>query len=257
MDLQGKVFVVTGGATGVGAATALLLAGRGASVVVNYSRSEAEARETVQACEAAGGLAMAVQGDVADDAACRAIARAALDRWQRIDGLVNNAGATRFTPHKDLEGIDAADFAQILGVNVVGAFQMTRACAPSLKAARGSIVNISSLAGLDGGGSSIPYAASKGALNTMTLSLARALAPTIRVNAVCPGFIESRWLRRGYGDEGYEKFRNAYRAGAALGETLTPEDVADVVASLLFSPKVTGHVMRLDCGRSLGAPGNY
>jgi 3-oxoacyl-[acyl-carrier protein] reductase len=254
MDFKDGVYVVTGAGTGVGAATALALAQRGARVVVNYSRSADEAQAVAASCREAGADAIVVQGDISNDADCRAIARAASERWQRIDGLVNNAGITKFMAHANLEGLSAEDFLNITRVNVAGTFQMVRACEPALRASRGAIVNVSSSSALDGVGSSIAYAASKGALNTMTLSLARALGPQVRVNAVCPGFIETRWLKRGFGDDVYERARQGYRANSALGETLTPEDVAETILMLLGAPKLTGEILRLDAGRSLGAP---
>ncbi len=145
MKLAGSVCIVTGAATGVGAACAVMLAGKGARVVVNYSRSAAEAAQTLAACEAAGGEAMLVQGDVARDEDCRRIAAEALARWGRIDGLVNNAGVTKFANPADLDLLEAADFHRLLDVNVVGAFQMIRAALPAMrKQGQGAVVNVSS-----------------------------------------------------------------------------------------------------------------
>ena len=172
-----KTAIVTGSATGVGAATALLLAQRGYNVVINYSRSEAEAQATEAACRAAGADTLLLHGDVAEDADCRALVEAACERWRRLDALVNNAGITTFGGAANWDALDAEVFQRIVGVNAMGTFQMVRACAPHLKAARGAIVNVSSVAGALGIGSSMPYIASKGAMNSMTLYLARALAP--------------------------------------------------------------------------------
>lgn len=181
MDIRGaKAFVVTGSSTGVGAATALELARRGFGVVINYSKSEPEAEETAQACIRAGGDALVVRGDVSQDADCRRLATAARDKWGRLDGLVNNAGTTKFASMSDLEALSAEDFHRIYSVNLIAAYQMIRACEAPLRAARGAVVNVSSIAGTMGLGSSIAYACSKGALNTLTLALARALGPDIR-----------------------------------------------------------------------------
>ncbi len=246
-----RVFVVTGSSTGLGAATALELARRGSAVVINYSRSATEAEETAQACIRAGGEAVVVRGDVAQDADCRRLAAAALDRWGRIDGLVNTAGTTKFASMRNLDALSADDFHHIYSVNLVAAYQMIRACEAPLRAARGAVVNVSSIAGALGIGSSVAYACSKGALNTLTLALARALGPDIRVNAVLPGFIETRWLKQGLGDQ-YARAREAYCKHSALEATLTPEEVAASIVGLLESKKITGQLLTIDAGRTIG-----
>jgi len=254
MDVNGGVAIVTGSATGIGAATAHALAARGCRVVINYTRSEAEARETQAACASLGVETLLVQGDVSDDADCRRLAQAAIDRWGRIDVLVNNAGTTQFVDHANLDGLSAADFLRTYGVNVVGPFQMTRAVVPAMRSGgRGAIVNVSSLAGVLGTGSSISYAASKGALNTMTLALARSLAPEIRVNAVCPGIVEGRWLRNGLGEEGYEAALKRQEASTPLRRAATPDEVAGAVLWLIEGGDlVTGEILLLDAGAHLG-----
>ena len=146
MELKNAVCIVTGSASGIGAASAIMLAARGARVVVNYSKSEEAARATQKACEAAGAEALLLKADVAEDADCRRLAQAALDKWGRIDALVNNAGATKFANHADLDALSAEDFQRIYSVNVVGAYQMVRACAPAMKkSGRGAVVNVSSV----------------------------------------------------------------------------------------------------------------
>ncbi len=248
-----KTAIVTGSATGVGAATALQLAGRGYDVVINYSRSEAEAHASEAACRAAGADTLLLRGDVADDSACRGMAEAALARWGRIDALVNNAGITSFTGAADWDALDAPTFQRILDVNVIGAFQMVRACVPHLKAARGAIVNVSSVAGALGIGSSVAYVASKGAINSLTLHLARALAPQVRVNAVCPGLITTRWFVDGIGADNYEKLKTQYEQTTPLGRACTAEDVAESVVWLLEGARtITGEMILLDSGMHLG-----
>ncbi len=248
-----KVAIVTGSATGVGAATVLLLARRGYSVLINYSKSEREAQESQAACEQAGADTLLVRADIADDHDCRRMAEAALARWGRIDGLVNNAGVTSFAGAANWDALDAPTFQKILGVNVIGAFQMVRACVPHLKAVNGSIVNISSVAGSLGVGSSVAYIASKGAINSLTLHLARALAPQIRVNAVCPGLITTRWFVDGVGREQYERLKAQYEQSTPLGRACTAEDVAEAVVWLLDGARtVTGELVLLDSGMHLG-----
>ncbi|MGB5948448.1 MAG: glucose 1-dehydrogenase [Parvibaculum sp.] len=255
MALKDKVSIVTGSATGLGAAVAIKLAERGSRVVVNYTKSEKEAKETLAAVRAKGVDAILAQGDVSNDEDCRRIAKAAIDQWGRIDVLVNNAGTTQFANHADLEALNADDFLAIYRVNVVGAYQMIRACAPHMKAAgKGSVVNISSIAGVTGIGSSVAYAASKGALNTMTLSLARSLAPEIRVNAVCPGFIGTRWFSDRFGEEQFQKIRKQQEASTPLARAGTPEDIATSVVFFAGegSDHITGETLITDAGMHLG-----
>lgn len=253
-DLAGKAAIVTGSATGIGAAVALRLAQRGANVVINYTKSEREARESADAVRAAGADARLAQGDVAADEDCKRIAAAAIGAWGRIDILVNNAGTTKFAAHHDLDALSAEDFARIYSVNVTGAFQMIRACAPAMKAqGMGAVVNVSSIAGVAGVGSSVAYAASKGALNTMTLSLARALAPEIRVNAVCPGFVGTRWFRDRFGEEGFRKLVEDQERTTPLHRAGTPEDIADAVVFLCAegARHITGETLLSDGGLHL------
>ncbi len=248
-----QVALITGAGTGVGAATALALAQRGWAVVINYAKSRAEAEATQAACEAAGAATLLQQGDVAQDADCRALAQAALERWGRIDALVNNAGTTTFAGPANWDALSSDDFQRVLAVNTMGAFQMIRACAPALKAARGAVVNVSSIAGSLGIGSSVAYIASKGGLNAMTLYFARAMAPEVRVNAVCPGLITTRWFVDGLGAEGFERVKASYEGAAALGTACTAEDVAQAVLWLIEGARtVTGELLQLDAGMHLG-----
>jgi 3-oxoacyl-[acyl-carrier protein] reductase len=249
-----RAAIVTGSGTGIGAAIALALARRGWSVLINYRRSEAEARASEAACRAAGADTLCLQADVADDAACRALVAAAVARWGRLDALVNNAGITTFAGPAQWDELDAAAFQRILGVNVVGCFNMVRAAAPHLTAAGGAIVNVSSVAGVLGTGSSAPYVASKGALNALTLHLARLLAPAVRVNAVCPGMVTTRWFPQGVGDEAYEALKAQHERQVPLGRASSAEDVADAVVWLIEGARtVTGELLLLDGGMHLGA----
>ena len=248
-----KVALVTGSATGVGAATALQLARRGWNVVVNYSRSVTEAEATESACRDAGAETLLLRADVAQDADCRALVATTVERWGRLDALVNNAGVSVFGDAAAWDALDVEAFQRIYAVNTIGSFQMVRACAPHLKAARGCIVNVSSIAGMLGIGSSVPYIASKGALNAMTLHLARTLAPEVRVNAVCPGLITSRWFVDGVGQEAADKLTANYERMAPLGRPSTPEDVADAIVWLVEGARTTtGELVLLDSGMHLG-----
>ena len=254
-SLKDKVAIVTGSATGLGAAVALQLADKGCNVVINYTKSEKEAKETLAACETKGVQALLAQGDVSEDADCRRIVDETVKKWGRVDVLVNNAGGTKFANHAELDELNAEDFLWIYKVNVVGAYQMIRACAPHMKqAGKGSVVNISSIAGVTGIGSSVAYAASKGALNTMTLSLARSLAPKIRVNAVCPGFIGTRWFSDRFGQQTFEGIKRQQEESTPLARAGTPEDIATAVVFFCGegSDHITGETLITDAGMHLG-----
>jgi 3-oxoacyl-[acyl-carrier protein] reductase len=216
-EVERRVAIVTGGATGVGAATACTLAERGYNVVINYSRSANEAEATASQCRERGVDAVTVKGDVSNDEDCRRVVSEAIDRWERLDALINSAGITQFVPMTELERQNAEDFHKVYAVNLIGPYQMARAAAPHLRrTGRGSIVHVSSISALSGSGSSFAYVTSKAALNTLTLALARTLAPEVRVNAVLPGLIESRWLPTGLGDEAYARVRKNWISVAAL-----------------------------------------
>ena len=249
MDLEGKAAIVTGGGTGVGRATALALARRGCAVAVNYSRSAAEAEGTADEVRALGPQALAVRADVADDRACRDLVEASLRALGRLDVLVNNAATTVFVPHPDLEKLADEDWQRILAVNLLGPFHCARAARGAMQAGGGGeIVNVSSVAGIAGVGSSLPYCASKAALNSLTVTLARALAPAIRVNAVAPGFITGRWLEGGLGPA-YGPIKAAVEARVPLHRVCEPEDVADAILSLITgSDLVTGQILAVDGG---------
>lgn len=249
-----KVAIITGSATGVGAAAAIMLAGRGCQVVINYTRSEAEAEDTASKCAAQGAETLIYQGDVADDAACRGMAQAAIEKWGRIDYLINNAAKTKFNPYENLDGLSAEDFLAIYEVNVVGAYQMVRAVAPQMKKqGRGAIVNNSSIGGVTGIASSMAYAASKAALNMMTQSLSLVLGPEIRINAIAPGAIQTRWLQGGMTPEQYQAFLVNAAAMVPLQIVPTAEQIAEALVWFLEGASVvTGEVLMVDAGLHCG-----
>jgi NAD(P)-dependent dehydrogenase (short-subunit alcohol dehydrogenase family) len=255
---DGLNILITGAATGLGAATATGLARQGAQVIITYASSGIEAEATADACRSAGAEVRVVQGNVADDADCQRIAEAAAD-WG-LDALINNAAATKHVPrHSDLDALSADDFYFLYGVNTAGPFQMVRATRALLEAGArasgraSSVVNVSSVSVFDGSGSSIANTASKEALNSVTLSLARALAPLIRVNAVCPGYMDTPWWLKGAGQEGADKLRETMRTMVPLQVASTAEDVADVVMFLAgpASRNMTGEIAVADAGLRL------
>jgi len=260
MASERKVAIVTGSATGLGASCARDLAGRGWNVVINYTKSKKEADETFAAVKAKGAEAILVQADVGQDADCRKLVAEAMKAWGRIDGLINNAGTTKFQAPGDLEGVTPEDFDRILRVNVTGPYMMSRAVYPAMKkqyedkGERGSIVNISSIAGVMGVGTSVPYACSKGALNTLTLTLARQLSPAVRVNTVCPGFIQTRWLLGALGEDNYNKLRQSQEESTPLRQAGTPEQMAEAALFFLTSASnITGEFLIVDAGQHLAS----
>ena len=237
-----KVAIVTDGTAGMGEATAQELVKRGWQVAV-VARNKLHKE------------IFSVQGDVAQDADCRRAAKAVLDKWGRIDALVNNAGTTKFVRHDDLEGLSADDILGIFRVNLVGPWQMIRACAPALKEARGSIVNISSVASVLGTGSSVAYAASKAALETMSMSLARVLGPEIRVNVVAPGFVKTAWQVAAHGQAGADDLEQKYASVVPLRSAPQAEDVAETVAWLVEGARrITGDIIYVDGGMHIASP---
>ncbi|HET9159536.1 MAG TPA: SDR family oxidoreductase [Caulobacteraceae bacterium] len=255
-DFDQAIIVVTGASTGLGRAIAVETANRGAkAVVINYARSVDEAQETAGLVREAGAEAVLVQGDVSEDAACRAIAAAA-EPFGRVDALFNNAGMTKMAQnHADLDAVNSDDFLRLYSVNVVGSFQMLRAARPLLEAGPhpGAVVMTASIAGVTGIGSSVPYAASKGAMITMTLSLARALAPKIRINAVCPGFIATPWFEKGLGAQRLERMKQFAAENTPLKVASEAEDIAPA-AVFLASPAarhITGETLLVDAGSHL------
>ncbi len=245
--LDGKVAVVTGGGTGIGRATAIALAREGARVAVNYSRSEEEAFETVEEIEDLGGRAIAVQADVSQLGQVEDMFDRVQSELGLVDILVNSAGRTFFIPYDRLEDVSEEIWESIFAVNVKGIFFCCRAAAAHMKQkGAGSIVNIASISGMTGQGSSIPYASSKGALVTLTKALARACAPEIRVNAISPGVVETRWV------EAQEDFVRRSIETTPLGRNATAEDVAEVALALVVSAGfVTGTNIVVDGGRSI------
>jgi 3-oxoacyl-[acyl-carrier protein] reductase len=241
-----KVALVTGSARGVGRACAVRFAKLGFAVVVNYSKSEAEALETLNLIEAEGAPVLLCKANVASEAEVTEMIAATEAAFDRLDVLVNNAATTHFVAHTDLDALTEQVWRDILGVNLMGAFYCTRAAMPLLKATKGNVVNVTSVAGLTGQGSSIPYCASKAALNCMTQSLARAFGPDVRVNAVAPGPILTRWL------EGREAQVAKYLEQTPLARAATPDDIADAILYLATGTTLTtGQVLVVDGGRTM------
>jgi 3-oxoacyl-[acyl-carrier protein] reductase len=246
MTTHHKVALVTGSATGIGRATAIRFAREGLAVTVNYSRSQKEAEETLAAVKALGVPAILCKANVADEAAVAEMVRLCVTELGGLDVLVNNAATTRFIDHTNLQAATAEVWDELLGVNLKGAFFCCREAMPHLQERSGCIINVTSVAGLAGHGSSIPYAASKAALNCMTKSLARAFGPTVRVNAVAPGPVLTRWLA--------DHQAHIARAlqGTPLGRPAEPDDIADAIFYLALGTKLTtGQVLVVDGGRTM------
>jgi len=257
MDLCGKAAVITGSSAGVGRATAIALAERGCAVVINYNRSHPEAEEAAGLCRAKGAMAIVVQADVSIDADCRRLIRSAVDSFGHLEILVNNAAVTKFIDFSDLEGMTEELWLSILRTNLLGSFFCSRAAIPHMKkAGEGAIINVASIAGFLGHGSSIAYSASKAAVINMTKCLARTAGPEIRVNGVAPGAIDSRWLRNGIGEKAFEGLKESLRHTTILQEISTPDDVAKTIIYLVQDARMmTGETIKLDGGQHLGGSG--
>jgi 3-oxoacyl-[acyl-carrier protein] reductase len=240
-----KVALVTGSATGIGRACAVRFAKEGLAVAVNYSRSEKEAEQTRALVREYGVPAILCRANVAEEQAVKAMVARCRDELGGLDVLVNNAGTTRFIAHTDLDALTAEVWDEILAVNVKGTYFCCRAALPLLQDRQGCIVNVTSVAGLQGHGSSMAYAASKAAVNCLTKSLARAFGPKVRVNAVAPGPVLTRWLA-----DHMDHVERSVQI-TPMQRAAQPEDIADAVAFLaLGTTFVTGQILVVDGGRT-------
>ena len=252
MDLAGRVAIVTGGGTGIGRATALRLARSGVkAVVVNYSRSAGAAEAAAEEARALGVEAIAHHADIADESQVKQMVASTVDRFGRLDVLVNNAATTRFIAHPDLDALTDEVWNEILGVNLKGTFFCCRAAAPALKAAGGAIVNIASIAAHRASGSSIAYAVSKAGVVQLTRALAIALAPEVRVNSVSPGLVSTQWFSRSFGEDAAAAQEEAFARTTPLRRIATPDDVARAVIALLENDLITGQDLVIDGGKNI------
>lgn len=240
--------LITGAASGIGRAAALRFAAAGYDVTINYSRSADRAQQVVEELSEFGGTHRAIAADVSDDSAVRDLVAAALDGRTTLDVLVNNAGTTSDTPPDDLDGLDMADWDRVFAVNVRGLVQVTRAAAPALKAAGGSIVNVASIVGLRPGPQPLAYAASKAAIVSLTKTLSRVLGPDVRVNAVAPGWIAGEWMERTLGDD-YERLMERRARQTPMRRNVELDDVAESIFALATTHRfVTGEILVIDGG---------
>lgn len=251
MSAEVRGALVTGGSRGMGRSIAVALAQHGHDVAINCSRSRDQAEETAELVRACGRQALVLQADVSDDRAVRSMVEACVGGLGRLDTLVNNAGTTIDIPPEDLEALRLEDWDRVFAVNVRGLFQVTRAAVPHLRQSpQASVVNMASIAGLRPSAQPFPYAASKAAVVNLTKTLARALAPEVRVNAVAPGWVLGEWMERTLG-ENYQRLMDRRAAHTPMRRVATPEDVAEAVVSLVESNHlVTGEVVIVDGGYS-------
>ncbi|HUY54740.1 MAG TPA: SDR family oxidoreductase [Candidatus Nanopelagicaceae bacterium] len=251
MSAQAKAALVTGGSRGMGRSSVLALAQHGFDVAINFSRNQEPAEETAELVRELGRQALVVKADVSDESAVRAMLDACSRTFGRLDALVNNAGTTIDTPPGDLDGLLMEDWDRVFAVNVRGLFQVTRAAVPLLRQSPdASVVNMASIAGLRPSAQPFPYAASKAAVVNLTRTLARLLAPEVRVNAVAPGWVLGEWMEQTLGDN-YQRLMDRRAAHTPMRRVATPDDVAEVVVSLIVSNHlVTGEVVVIDGGYS-------
>src|SRR5579859_2079970 len=252
MDLKGRVAIVTGGGTGIGRAASLRLAGAGArAVVVNYSKSAREAEATAADLKSHGCECLAHKANVAIESEVSEMIAETVRRFGRLDVLVNNAGTTRFVAHSDLDGLTDEVWDAILGTNVKGTFYCCRSAAPELKKTKGAIVNVASIAGHRGAGSSIAYAVSKAGVIQMTRAMAIALAPDVRVNSVSPGLVSTRWFRQRFGEEAAVSQETTVAHATPLRAVATPDNVAQAIMAFLETDIVTGQDLVVDGGMNI------
>lgn len=254
METQGKVAIITGSSRGVGRAVALRLAKLGCHIVLNYRSSREEAESVVEELKAFHVPSLSIQADVSKESDCQSLIQKTVNQFGGVDILVNNAATTNFLSFADLDLLSDEHWDRILQTNVKGPFYCSRAAKPWLKKSEsgGEIINITSVAGLTGNGSSLAYCASKAALINMTISLARILAPHVRVNAVAPGFIADDWTQKGLKDR-YDETKNSHESKAVLGKVCQPDDVAAAVVSLITgSDLITGQNLVCDGGSTIG-----
>jgi 3-oxoacyl-[acyl-carrier protein] reductase len=243
-----KAALVTGGATGIGRSAVLALARAGFDVALNYSSSEAAARETAREAEGLGARMLLVRCDVSDERGVRAMLQSVEKEFQRLDVLINNAGTTAAWKPRDLETLSLEEWDRVFSVNVRGLFQVTRAAVPLLKKSQGCVVNTASIVGLRPGPQPLPYAASKAAVVNLTKTLAWNLGPEIRVNAVAPGWMEGDWMKRMLQDR-YVELMSKRAKATPLRRVVTADDVAETMMSLIQSNRfVTGEVVVIDGG---------
>lgn len=247
-----SVAVITGGGTGIGAATALLLAERGYNAVINYNTSEKSANVVGRKCESLGATVNLIQGDVSDDIVCRRVVETAIENFGRIDVLINNAGMTTFSGRDNWGALDKKTFERIYEVNTLSAFQLIRAAVSYLRHSKGCVINVSSAAGTLARGSSIPYILSKAALNALTIYFARALAPDVRVNAVCPALVTTDWFKKALGESSYAEIEEKFIHDCALQRPNSAEDVAQAIVWLAESGRtISGELLQMDSGLRL------
>src|SRR5579864_538054 len=252
MELKDRVAIVTGGGTGIGRATSIRLARAGVkAVVVNFSRSEEDARATGAELESMGVEAMPYRADVADEPMVKEMILATVERFGRLDALVNNAGTTRFIPHSDLDALTDEVWNEILSVNLKGTFFCCRAAVPELRKTKGAIVNVASIAAYRATGSSIAYAVSKAGLLQLTRGLALSLAPDVRVNSVSPGLVSTRCFRKRFGDDAAAAQEESFVQTTPLKRIAGPDDVAHAVMALLENDLVTGQDLVVDGGKNV------
>ncbi|MCF3942603.1 SDR family NAD(P)-dependent oxidoreductase [Oceanobacillus alkalisoli] len=241
--MERKVALITGSSTGIGRAIALKLAGEGMNIIVNYSRSEKDAYKTKKDIENLGVKCLVFKASIEDEEAVKNMIEKTIHELNRLDILVNNAGVTNFVDHEDLDGLKDEYWDRVMNVNVKGTFYCCKLAYPYLKKQSGTIVNITSVAGQTGLGSSIAYAASKAAANSLTKSLARVMAPKVRVNSIAPGLVSTRWIQDNEDDMRH------LAEGTPLGRIATPEDIAELTYAVInHAGFLTGEIIRVDGG---------
>lgn len=257
MFLKNSVAILTGAGrkNGIGAATARLLANEGCHLLINSLKNDQQAEQVAEECRKKGVMANVFIGDLTDTSICQKMVELVTETWGRVDIIVNCLGSTKSAPYEKLGTLRPSDFENIFAVNVFAPFYITQAFQELIKKSEnGVIINISSAAGITGKGSSIAYAAAKGAENTLTLALAQALSPEVRVNAICPSFVDSSWWEEAYANKEsqYQELVRNIQETTLQRRVLKPEDIAMMILSIINNPGISGELIRLDGGAHIG-----
>ncbi|MCD8542907.1 MAG: SDR family oxidoreductase [Gammaproteobacteria bacterium] len=257
MSLKSSVAVLTGAGrqNGIGAATARLLAQQGCHLLINCLKNTQQAERVAEECRQEGVEVIVHIGNLTQPSICQEMKNLVMAKWGRVDVIVNCLGNTKSAPYEKLAALQLEDFEKIFAVNVYAPFLIAQAFQEFIsQSPHAVVINISSAAGITGKGSSIAYAAAKGAENTLTLALAQALSPEVRVNAICPSFVDSSWWEESFAEKEaqYQALLKNMKENNLHSRVLKPENIAQMIMSVILNPGISGELIRMDAGAHIG-----